>query len=852
MGAFEYIIVLLDLYRNKWLILFFLLLSFTLVSAQQHVVIKGKIIDISNKQPIPFANISLIGTNTGTVSDIDGNFSLKCTALPVKIQVSFVGYENKVLTIQTVGDLVIYLKPQTITLPELTIKASENPAHRIIRKVIENRERNNPEQLSSFKYVSYNKLIFTIDKKSVFYQRDTIRIKAQQAKRWQKYTLKDDSVYTESNFSHKIDSFFNKHYLFLSESVTRRVFKYPDYNKEWVLATRTSGIQQPYFIVMATQFQSFSFYNDFVSVFGKKYLNPLSKQAIGRYFYEIKDTVFSEEGDSVFVVFFRPLKNTLFDGLKGIMQVNTKYYAIQTIQAEPAKQDASMSVSIQQLYRLVDNRQWFPYQLNTEIKMSGIHIQDKNDTLLLNDTLALVVRKTIPLVGVGKSYIDSVEINPPVEKKMFDNVQVELKKNAHKAPDSLWMKYRAETFEDKEKNTYRFIDSIGKEANLDNKIRFLEILLKGYVPIAIVNLSIKNMLAYNRFEGFRINADIITNEKWSKYWAIGGYVGYGFHDHALKNGAVLQLSPWPLTDTKLRVEYKDDVRESGEISFMDNNALWGGDAYRRLYIWNMDYVRQYSASLTFRLLSYFKNTIQYSRNQFKLNAPNSWVLSDTVFNHLDFEEYTFSTKFLYKEQFFQTFNSRFSLGSKYPSLWLNVHYGSFYTISQEYLKVESKLYIPIEWGLSGKTTLTLMGGYTPHHLPISLLYGGYSSYDKGLPIAAEQTFATMRMSEFYFDRFVFSFLKHDFGNILFHIGKFNPGLSIHQHIAWGDLSSNNAYAGIKTARYPFLESGVEVYNLFKQSFNGLGLGVYYRYGYYALPTVKDNIAFKLVFTLQVN
>lgn len=840
-------------FRNKQFFVFVLFFSSILVSAQKHVLIKGKIVDIANKQPIAFANISLIGTNIGTVSDIDGNFSLKCTSLPVNIQVSFVGYENKIITLNTSSDnLIIHIKPKTIALPELTIKATENPVHRIVRKVIENRERNNPEQLSSFRYVSYNKLIFTIDKKSVFYQRDTIRIKSPQANRWERYIPNNDSVYKESNLSYRVDSFFNKHYLFLSESITRRVFKYPDNNKEWVLATRTSGIQQPYFMIMATQFQSFSFYNDFVNVFDKKYLNPLSKQAIGRYFYEIKDTVFSEEGDSVFVVFFRPLKNTLFDGLKGIMQINAKYYAIQTIHAEPAKQQSSMMVSIQQLYRQVDNHQWFPYQLNTEIKMSGFQIQDKNDTLLLDDTLALVIRKTIPLVGIGKSYIDSIEINPTINKKIFDNVQVELNKNAHKTSDSIWMKYRAESFEEKEKNTYRFIDSIGKEVNLDNKIRFLEVMLNGYIPISFINLSVKNLFAFNRFEGFRINADLITNEKLSKYWAIGGYVGYGFQDKTLKNGGVIQFSPCTLTDTKLRFEYKNDVREAGEISFIDNKTLLGGDAYRRLYIWNMDYVRQYSASLTFRFMSYFKNTLQYNRNHFTLNKTNRWVLNETTFNTLEFEEYTFSTKFLYKEQFFQTFNSRYSLGSKYPSFWFNIHYGSFFKTSQQYFKIESKIYVPIAWGINGKTTLTAMGGYTPNRLPVSLLYGGYSSYNKGLPISAEYTFATMRMGEFYFDRFVFGFLKHDFGNILFHIGKFNPGLSIHQNVACGNLSPINAHEGIKTARNIYLESGLEVYNLFKQSINSFGVGIYYRYGYYALPTFKDNLSFKIVLTMQVN
>jgi len=836
----------------------FLILFFNHFSFSQSInVVKGRVFDSSNKQPIPFANISVVGTKTGTVSDIDGNFVLKNINNSLQIQISYVGYENKIIKLseQTSDFLNVYLKPQTITLPELTIKANDNPAHRIVRKVIENRERNNPEQLSSFKYVSYNKLVFTIDKKSVFYRRDTIRISPDKSAGLTPFvsTLRSDtSENMPMSLSSRIDSFFNKHYLFLSESVTRRSFLYPDKTKEIVLATRTSGIQQPYFIAMATQFQSFSFYNDMVNVFDKKYLNPLSKQAIGRYFYEIKDTVFSEEGDSIFVIFFRPMKNTLFDGLKGLIQINARQYAIQTIQAEPFKQDEQMWVGIQQIYRLVDGKQWFPYQLNTEIKMSGLQIGDKNDTLSLSDTTAIVIRKTVPLIGVGKSYIDSVQINPSLSKNMFNEVQVELKKNAPKQSDSLWMKYRAESFGETEKNTYHFIDSIGKEFHLDNKIRFMEILLNGYVPISFCNLNIRNLFAYNRFEGFRLNLDLITNEKISKYWAIGGYAGYGFKDKKWKYGGLFQLTPHPIKETKIILQYSNDVRESGEIAFFDQTSLIGSNAYRRLYIWNMDYFERYQASITFRTFRYFKNNLAYSRNSLLLSSFNFFLYNDSIYKSVRFEEYTFSSKFLYKEQFFQTLNRRFSIGSKYPVLWWNVHYGTIEENHSTYWKAEANLQIPVKWGIHGKSTFTIMGGYTHGRLPISLLYGGYSSYDKGLPIAIDHTFATMRMSEFYFDRFVFVFFKHDFGSILFHIGKFNPGLSLHQNIALGDLSEKNKIPTIKTANHPFLESGIQVYNLFKQSFNGLGIGVFYRYGYYSSPVIKENIALKAVVTVQFN
>jgi hypothetical protein len=107
----------------------FLILFFNHFSFSQSInVVKGRVFDSSNKQPIPFANISVVGTKTGTVSDIDGNFVLKNINNSLQIQISYVGYENKIIMLseQTSDFLNVYLKPQTITLPELTIKANDN------------------------------------------------------------------------------------------------------------------------------------------------------------------------------------------------------------------------------------------------------------------------------------------------------------------------------------------------------------------------------------------------------------------------------------------------------------------------------------------------------------------------------------------------------------------------------------------------------------------------------------------------------------------------------------------------------------------------------------------------------
>ncbi len=77
----------------KALIIAFLLFATSLYG--QNGKIKGRIYDITNNEPLPFANIIIAGTNTGTTSDMDGNFSF--TGLNpgfVQLVATYVGYKQ--------------------------------------------------------------------------------------------------------------------------------------------------------------------------------------------------------------------------------------------------------------------------------------------------------------------------------------------------------------------------------------------------------------------------------------------------------------------------------------------------------------------------------------------------------------------------------------------------------------------------------------------------------------------------------------------------------------------------------------------------------------------------------------
>jgi outer membrane receptor protein involved in Fe transport len=106
--------------------LLILSLFFCGISFAQNTV-TGSVTD-SNKKPIFGANIKIIGTQQGTVSDADGKFSLNSAKKPpFEIEVSSVGFETKKINVTSLQSLLISLNDEETKLNEIVVSASRTP-----------------------------------------------------------------------------------------------------------------------------------------------------------------------------------------------------------------------------------------------------------------------------------------------------------------------------------------------------------------------------------------------------------------------------------------------------------------------------------------------------------------------------------------------------------------------------------------------------------------------------------------------------------------------------------------------------------------------------------------------------
>jgi hypothetical protein len=813
----------------------------------QDVYLTGQVVDSITHEPLAFVSIVYNTAGQGVVTNLEGNFRIPQKNRIRSLSFRYVGYRDKTLSFSTSkipDNLVVGLSPEPVELTEVIVHPTENPAHRIIRLATENRNKNNPEKSGPFSYIAYEKMVFNLepDTSSVVPVVDSMpRIP---------FALPDSMKFgMKQKGTIDLKRFLDKQYLFMMESVSSRKFLSPEKNKEEIIASKVSGISQPSFVLLAGQFQSFSFYDNFITIANRQFLNPISAGSTDKYFFQIEDTTYTERNDTVFIISFRPYKGRNFNGMKGVLYINSNGYAVQNVLAEAADQkNELLKVSIQQQYDLVEGVRWFPVLLSTTIELNRAQMGGQ----------AAQQMGPMKVVGTGKSYIVNINFHPVFEKNDFSDVQLEVKPDAGKQSPQTWNAYRVDSLNSKEIETYRVIDSIGKSAHLDRTLTSFETILTGYLPGRYFTFDLRRFIDYNGYEGFRFGAGGHTTNEFSGLFTLGGYLAYSLRDKAFKYSGSVTLNLVPSREVGLTFTYRDDVRESGGIKF---NETWNisGSAFIRDYMVEvMDITKETEVSLSWRAFKFLTGQLYASHGVYSPTNGYGYSLNENnpqlILTSYYLSETGVKLRYAFDETFMKTpRGNKFSMGTKYPVAFLNIARGGYAMGGNfSYWRTELKITKVFKTKSLGDTRLAIIGGMVSGSVPYSKLYAGLGSY-KTFTLETEQSFGTMRLNEFLSDRFAGLFIKQDFGKLLFKPhGKFQPEIALVHNMGLGTLSNrqHNENITYKTLEKGYFESGLLINNIFRIQLFKYGVGVMYRYGPYAYPKTIDNFAFKL--TLQLS
>ena len=171
-----------------------------------------------------------------------------------------------------------------------------------------------------------------------------------------------------------------------------------------------------------------------------------------------------------------------------------------------------------------------------------------------------------------------------------------------------------------------------------------------------------------------------------------------------------------------------------------------------------------------------------------------------------------------------------------------------------YTKIDFKADYQIKYLNGQRTFLLFEAGRAFGDLPLPQLYSNSpnnlnkETIFKRITFAGRNSFETMYFNEFFSSEYMSFQFKHGF-NRIYIFNKLKPSLDFVTRMAWGNMKNPENHIGLdfKTLNKGFFESGIELNKIF----NGFGLGGYYRYGPNHLSDIKDNIAVKLTFILDL-
>ncbi len=812
------------LVRKKLTVLLFCLeLS---ISAYSQPFIKGIVIERSSKLPIAFASVTYQkqSVQRGVISDIHGKFEIYDREIK-SILVSCVGYEQIKILItpeNNLSEIVVELKTDTVNIGAVTITPDNNPAIRIIKRVLKNKPENNFENYTKYRYQCYLKTIFNL---KLSYN-----------------ATADDSTSIKKNKN------LNKHASFISESIVQcsRINNRTD-NK--IIAVKTSGFENPllgqYFV--SSFHNSISFYNNNISLFAipvsgdktiAEYLSPLADECLRGYNYYLEET-YEDLNDTIWVIEFHPRKGKNFNSLKGRLYISSNGYAIRNIVTEPSEKGL-IDFRFKQDYEYISGR-WFPSRLNEEIGFVSMQVNKKI--------------KAYPVYLIT-SEVSNVDYDFAITRDSINYERVYLDRSLIMKSDSILKTARTDSLNSIEKNTYQFMDSIGKRFKFDYWADLYPNIVAGKIPVKFLDIDIFNFYTSNKYEGTRAGLGLSTNNKFSKIITVGAFTGYGFKDKKLKYGGHLALNPGKSGETELRFSYQNNLKETG-LDLSENYTITSFGSYFRNYIaYRMDNFVEGKAEFSFHAARFLKFSAALSLKDIK--PTYDYLYKGLPFKGFTADEIQISARYTPGEVTEKLGDQRVIYFSGNPVFNITYKRGLniFGRHSYAYNRLEATLDITAYKGRIGQSDFRIAAGYVDKTVPYSLLFTGEGSRSY-IPVVIKNTFQTMNPYEFLSDQYVNIFYSHNFGSLLLETPRFKPKIVIVQNSGWGKLRNASDHGiDFKVKDKVFLESGLLINNIIRfKIINlyhiGVGGGTFYRYGYYSYEKIIDNLALKVSVTLSL-
>lgn len=616
---------------------------------ESYKTISGKIID-KNGDIIPFANILIEGTQKGTASNFNGEFSLVVKEDETqRLAISSIGFENKVINLSTLNSdyLKITLEAEDILLKRVTVNANaKDPAYSIIRNAVKKRKfhLNQVESYSANIYLKSNVRLDKIPEKAPFF-------------------IKKENLPDSTDLG----------LIYLSESSSKVHYKAPNKLKEEMYASIVAGMNSGYSF-NRTSDVLFNFYKNNIELNGfsdKQFTSPIASSALLLYRYSYEGTIF-EGTKQVHKINVRPRVNgdPLFHGFIYINDSTWSIHSLDLMLTKDAQIKFYDTLTFKQEYINV-NEIWIPRSLkmSSNLKIFGIGASFNS-------------------VGIYSDY----SINKEFPKKFFSKAVFRIQDSANSKDSIYWEDNRPMSLTDEERENYYKEDSLSKVyeskeyrdsiRKKDNKITLGDVILGG-ISLRMKSDSayfglgpLTQSVAFNTVEGWNVSPkfyyDKITKKGKRNYFTLNTRYGFENEDWGAKLKANFQLNKMKFE--RISIEGGKYIDYLNISPFNTWYSLLGKENYLKINQKNfleVNYKREIFNGFYMYLSSSYESR-KYLTNNSSLSWTNNtrpysdnYPVSSTDIPAMDHDQVTFEIRFKY------VFNQQYELHPKKKRLLHN-------------------------------------------------------------------------------------------------------------------------------------------------------------------------------------
>ena len=778
-----------------------LFISLLTLVAQAQTIVSGTVTDDLDV-PIPYADIYFEDYREGTESDENGGFFYQSEQTKDTLIVSFVGYEDYKLPLTEKENFNLRIKLLTDnTLKEITIYSGKtskknNPALDILRKVWENKKQNGVRRYDQYQYEKYEKIEFAIN------PADSALINSRMF-RGMEFVF--DYIDTTS--------YLGKDNLpvFINEKI---VEVYGDntlsQSKELLKANKNSGFDNNQHIeaLLNDLYVDYDIYDNYIKIFRKDFVSPISTTGIHVYNYVLADTIQSDNGQIGYEIYYYPRRKGELT-FKGSFVVNENTWAVQKIDMA-STEDINVN-----WVRGIYMEQEFE-SLNSETLLLTKDVFEADFALRKNEKARGLYGKRATLYN---NYLFDIKRPTEFYKSQLNTYNESILNK----PDEFWETYRFEPLTEKEMGIYEMLDELQTNQKFQSYTNLVATLGSGYWQIGNFDYGpIFSTFGYNDIEGLRIRTGGRTYFGPNDKWRIEGFGAYGFKDEAFKYGL---LGKW-MIDTKHRLIISAGIRHDIEQTASTLSPIT--DVLGRSLASNSLFMSGDNTKLSEIKLTTFAIEIEPIKN-LRLSTTFSHKKLSSASPKFNIDFYTDLTQQNIKSELTQSDINiaidytpmrettgygvdRTLVHERFPRVYLNYTLGVKGMIDSDfdYKKVQLMYRHPILVGGFGWFTPTIELGKVYGEVPLSLLsiIPGNQSY-----FAAGNGFNLLDYYEFITDEYATLKLEHNFDGRIFSRIPFIRDLNLREVVgikaAYGTISDKNK--ALNASNIPYFAPDEKIY-----------------------------------------